>query len=174
MTRPFQLRRLHFLNALFAPLTGQDLYLAQQIDAAISTSLGEAGERTPKFGELVCPELAEGAEPGDPSFVRAAAKLFERLCSAQPSHGFFHWDAGADDTGATPLFTRAGIMQGLKQLAAYPESTLLVTNLRSAQCPPSRRWTERRRRDYDETLAFIRELAAARSRRNTNLNLLFL
>ena len=158
MTRPLQLRRLHYLNALFAPLTGQDLYLAEQIDAAISTSLGDAEERT----------------PSDPSFVSAAARLFERLCSAQPQHGFFHWDAGADDTGASPLFARAGVMQGLKQLAAYPESTLLVTNLRAAQCPPTRRWTERRRREYDETLAFIRQLAAARSRRNANLNLLFL
>ena len=158
MTRSPQLRRLHVLNALFAPLTGHDLYLAQQIDAAITSSLPEAAERT----------------PGDPAFVAATAKLFERLCAAQPSHGFFHWDASADDTGATPLFTRAGVMQGLKQLAVYPESTLLVTNLRSAQCPPTRRWTERRRREYDDTLTFIRELAAARSRRNANLNLLFL
>jgi hypothetical protein len=158
MTRPLQLRRLHFLNALFAPLTGHDLYLAQQIDDAITTSLGEAEERA----------------PSDPSFVAAAAKLFERLCSAQPAHGFFHWDASADDTGATPLFTRAGVMQGLKQLAVFPESTLLVTNLRAAQCPPTRRWTERRRREYDDTLAFIRQLAAARSRRHANLNLLFL
>lgn len=158
MTRPLQLRRLHFLNALFAPLTGHDLYLAQQIDDAICTSLPEAGERA----------------PGDPSFVAAAASLFERLCSNQQAHGFFHWDAGADDTGATPLFTRAGIMQGLKQLAVYPESTLLVTNLRAAHCPPAKRWTERRRREYDDTLSLIRDLAAARSRRTANLNLLFL
>ncbi len=158
MTRPPQLRRLHFLNALFAPLTGHDLYLAQQIDAAITSSLPEAEERA----------------PSDPAFVAAAAKLFERLCAAQPLHGFFHWDASAEDTGATPLFTRAGVMQGLKQLAVYPESTLLVTNLRAAQCPPTRRWTERRRREYDDTLVFIRDLAAARSRRNANLNLLFL
>lgn len=158
MTRPLQLRRLHFLNALFAPLTGHDLYLAQQIDDAISTSLPEAEERN----------------PADPVFIDAATKLFARLCAAQPRHGFFHWDAGADDTGATPLFTRAGVMQGLKQLASFPESTLLVTNLRAAHCPPAKRWTERRRRDYDDTLSLIRDLAAARSRRNASLNLLFL
>ena len=158
MTRPLQLRRLHFLNALFAPLTGHDLYLAQQIDAAISTSLPEAEER----------------DSADPAFVSAAAKLFERLCGAQSRHGFFHWDAGADDTGATPLYTRAGVMQGLKQLACFPESTLLVTNLRAAHCPPAKRWTERRRREYDDSLSLIRDLAAARSRRSANLNLLFL
>lgn len=158
MTRPLQLRRLHFLNALFAPLTGHDLYLAQQIDDAISTSLPEAEER----------------DSADPAFVSAAAKLFERLCGAQSRHGFFHWDAGADDTGATPLFTRAGVMQGLKQLATFSESTLLVTNLRAAHCPPAKRWTERRRREYDDSLSLIRDLAAARSRRSANMNLLFL
>lgn len=158
MTRSPQLRRLHFLNALFAPLTGQDLYLAQQIDDAIATSLGEAEQR----------------EPQDPAFVAAAAQLFERLCAAQPGHGFFHWDAGEDRAGAAPLFTRAGLMQGLKQLARFSESTLLVTNLRAAHCPPDKRWTERRRRDYDESLSLIRDLAAARSRRSANLNLLFL
>lgn len=158
MTRPLQLRRLHFLNALFAPLTGKDLYLAQQIDDAISTSLGDALER----------------EPNDPAFVNAAAKLLARVCSGRADHGFFHWDATADDTGATPLFTRAGVMQGLKQLAAYPDATLLITNLRAAQCPPSKRWTERRQREYDDTLAFIRDLATARSRPTANLNLLFL
>lgn len=158
MMRSLQLRRLHFLNALFAPLTGQDLYLAQQIDDAIATSLGEAEQRT----------------PSDPAFVAAAARLFEKLCSTQSKHGFFHWDAGADDTGATPLFTRAGLMQGLKQLAPFTESTLLVTNLLTAHCPPERRWTERRRREYDDSLALIRNLAAARTRRSANLNLLFL
>lgn len=158
MTRSPSLRRLHFLNALFAPLTGHDLYLAQQIDAAITSSLPEAEERA----------------PSDPAFVAAAATLFARLCAAQPAHGFFHWDASTDDAGASPLFTRAGVMTGLKQLAAYPQSTLLVTNLRAAHCPPARRWTERRRRDYDDALGFIRDLAAARSRRDANMNLLFL
>ena len=166
MTRSNQLRRLHFLNALFAPLTGHDLYLAQQIDAAITSSLAEAQERAPGGGEQVA--------SSDPSFLAAAARLLERLCAAQPRHGFFHWDAGADDAGGAPLFARAGVMQGLRQLAAYSESTLLVTNLRAAHCPPNRRWTERRQRDYDDTLAFIRKLAASRSRRHANLNLLFL
>ena len=153
-----QLRRLHFLNTLFAPLTGQDLYLAQQIDAAITSSLPEAEERA----------------PSDPAFVKAAADLFARLFATQPRHGFFHWDAAAEDTGATPLFARAGVMQGLRQLATFHESTLLVTNLRTAHCPPSKRWTARRQRDYDDSLSFIRDLAAARSRRDANMNLLFL
>ena len=158
MTRSVHLRRLHFLNALFAPLTGHDLYLAGQIDAAITSSLPEAAERG----------------PNDPEFVAAAAKLFARLCAAQPRHGFFHWDAATAEAGADPLFARAGLMAGLKLLAPYDESTVLVTNLRAAHCPPDRRWSPRRRRAYDDTLALLRDLAAARTRRGASVNLLFL
>jgi len=66
------------------------------------------------------------------------------------------------------------LLAGLKNLARYREATLLVTNLRPALCPPDRRWTARRQQEYDESLALIRDLAAARSRPSASLNLLFL
>ena len=69
MTRSPQLRRLHFLNALFAPLTGQDLYLAQQIDDAIATSLGEAEQR----------------DPQDPAFIAAAASAWSAATAIPPT-----------------------------------------------------------------------------------------
>lgn len=156
MTRSPQLRRLHFLNALFAPLTGHDLYLAQQLDDAIASTFADARERT----------------PSDPDFVRAAAALFAKLCGARGSHGFFHFDA--DTTGGTPLFARANLMSGLKQLALCDEATVLVTNLRAAHTTPTGRMSPKRRRDYDDTLDLLRHLTAARTRRGANVNLLFL
>jgi hypothetical protein len=91
-----------------------------------------------------------------------------------PHHGFYHWDASLTLASATPLFTRAEVMNGLRRLAPYRESTLLITNLRPALIPPSKRATPRRKRDYEEALAFIRDLAAARTVRGANLQLLFL
>lgn len=158
MTDRDNLRRLHYIDTLFAGLTGHDLYLAQQIQAAITTSLAEA----------------ENRNPSDPAFTAAAARLLERLCEGRQDHGFFHWDAGESATDATPLFMREKVLAGLKRLARYRESTLLITNLRPAHCPPDRRWTPRREREYRETLALIRDLAAGRSRRSASLNLLFL
>lgn len=153
-------RRWRLLNALFAPLTGHDLYLARQIDAAIAATLDEA--------------LADGRPVGDPAFLAAAVHLLGRLCGQETRHGFFHWDAAGDATAAAPLFARAGLMAGLRQLAIFPEATLLVTNLRAAHCPPARRWTERRRRAYDEALHLLRALTAARTRPGARVNLLFL
>jgi hypothetical protein len=158
MTCSEDLRRLHFINALFAGLTDNDLYLAQQIQSAITTSLTEA----------------ENRPPSDPAFTAAAGRLLERLFGRQQDHGFFHWDAAESTASATPLFTRQNVMDGLKSLARYRESTLLVTNLRSAHCPPDHRWTSRRQCEYDESLALIRDLAAARTRPSASLNLLFL
>jgi hypothetical protein len=153
-----ELHRLHFVNALFAHVTGHDLYLAQQIKAAITTSLAEAEQRA----------------PADPAFIAAAASLLGKLCGHLPQHGFYHWDAAHSLTAAAPLFARAEIMTGLKHLAPHRESTLLVTNLRAALLPPSGRYTERVRRDYESLLSLIRGLAAARTARSANLHLLFL
>jgi hypothetical protein len=160
------LRRLHFINALFSHVTGHDLYLARQIVAGLAYSLAEL-------------EAQALADPGsaaryDAAFNAAAARLLAQFCRHRPRHGFFHWDATGTAHSATPLFARAEIVAGLKQLAPYPESTLLITNLRPALLPPERRATPRRQRDYEDALAFIRELAAARTVESARLQLLFL
>jgi hypothetical protein len=160
------LRRLHFVNALFARLTGDDLYLARQIQEAIAFSLSELAEQT-----RARPELAARY---DAAFTAAAARLLEKFFADQPGHGFFHWDALSTLASATPLFARAELMTGLKRLAPYRESTLLVTNLRAALLPPEQRETARRRREYEESLAYVQDLAAARTRPDADLRLLFL
>jgi len=161
-----ELRRLHFINALFAQVTGHDLYLAQQIKEAIAFSLAELEDQTREHPEF--------AAKYDAAFNSSAALLLGKFFSGQPRHGFFHWDALSTVTSATPLFARAELMTGLKRLAPYRESTLLVTNLRPALLPPDKRATPRRQREYEEALAYTRELAAARTAPSADLRLLFL
>jgi hypothetical protein len=160
------LRRLHLINALFSRLTGDDLYLARQIQQAIALSLAELEEKTR--------DPAYSPATSDAAFNAAAARLLERLLSGQPGHGFFHWDALSTLSSATPLFARAELMAGLKRLAPFRESTLLVTNLRAALLPPERRDTARRRREYEDALAFVRDLTAARTRPDADFRLLLL
>jgi hypothetical protein len=139
-----ELRRLHFINALFSQVTGHDLYLAHQIKAGIAFSLSEL--------EKQAAEHPEYEAKFDAAFAAAAGRLLEKFCAQSPAHGFFHWDAARTLHSATPLFARAELMAGLKFLAAYRESTLLV----------------------DEILSFIRELAAARTTRHADLQIIFL
>jgi hypothetical protein len=161
-----ELRRLHYINALFAHVTGQDLFLANQIKSAIAFTLSDLEAQT-----LADPSLAATYSE---AFNAAASKLLEKLHSRLPRHGFFHWDASRTLQSGTPLFARAEVMAGLKQLAPFRSSTLLITNLRPAVLPPERRETPRRRREYDDLLAFLRELTAARSTSDSDLTLLFL
>lgn len=160
------LTRLHFINALFSHVTGSDLYLAQQIKDAIAFSLTELEAQTA--------EHPESAAKYDAAFAQAASRLLGSFFAEQSSHGFFHWDATRTLTSATPLFARMEIMSGLKQLARFRESTLLVTNLRPALLPPDRRASPRRQREYEQALELIRDLAAARVSPTANLQLLFL
>ncbi|MBX3749679.1 MAG: hypothetical protein KF897_06300 [Opitutaceae bacterium] len=160
------LRRLHFINALFAHVTGQDLYLAEQIKSAIAFSLTELEAQTAAHPEY--------AAKFDAAFTAAAARLLAQAFAHLPAHGFYHWDAARTETSATPLFAREEIMKGLRHLAPFKEATLLITNLRPALIPPDKRATPRRVREYDEALAFIRELAAARTAPSASLQLLFL
>src|SRR4051812_5324148 len=141
------LRRLHFINALFAHATGQDLYLAEQIKSAIAFSLSELQAQIEAHPEF--------AKTYDIAFNAAATTLLVKVFARMPHHGFYHWDASLTRASSTPLFTRAEVMIGLRRLAPYRESTLLVTNLRPALIPPSKRATPRRKRDYEEALAFI-------------------
>jgi len=167
MTRSREdLRRLHFINALFAQVTGHDLYLAEQIKEAIAFSLVELEQQVAAH--------PEAAAKYDAEFNNAAANLLTNAYSHLPAHGFYHWDAARSIEAATPLFARDEIMTGLKQLATSRESTLLITNLRPALIPPPKRAVGKRLREYDETLTFIRDLAAARTARTANLQLLFL
>jgi hypothetical protein len=160
------LRRLHFINALFGHVTGHDLYLANQIKGAITFSLTELAIQTARHPEF--------AAKYDAEFNAAAALLLAKLFAHLPRRGFFHWDAALTPAAATPLFARAELMAGLRHLAPYRESTLLVTNLRPALIPPSRRATPRRKGDYEEALAFVQDLTAARTARTAELQLLFL
>src|SRR4051812_10412968 len=108
------LRRLHFVNALFAHVTGHDLYLAEQIKEAITFSLAELAKQTEEHPEF--------AAKYDASFNAAAADLLAKLFRDETQRGFFHWDAALTPTAATPLFARAELMTGLKHLAPYRES----------------------------------------------------
>ena len=144
---------LHLLNAVFSPLTGRDLYLAEQMKAGIDSALANE---------------ADTADRG--SLASAIGRLRDRL-GVPEGDGFFHLDA-RDTAGS--LFARQLVVDGLKSLAPFQNATLLVTNLRDALCPAGRRWTRRKREDYDEAVGFLSSLVASRKRQSANLNVLFL
>ncbi|HLP09673.1 MAG TPA: hypothetical protein VK178_16035 [Opitutaceae bacterium] len=168
MSVPHELPALHLLNAVFAGVTGQDLYLAQQLKAGIEQALAETG--------AVAVAGASAAAITPAAFAAAVQALQRKFtgADAQPQHGFAHCDAAQNPAPADSLWTRQQVLDALKRLAPYPEATLLITNLHATFCPPGRRWTERRQAAYREVLDFLAALAVARKRERANLTLLFL
>lgn len=118
----------------------------------------------------------EGADTADgptPMTLDEAARLFLRLhASDEHAPAFALCDLRAE--AYDPLFIREKLMVPLRKLAGYPEAILLVTGLRRLVCPPGKRWTKRRRSQYQETLHYIEQLANQHSSPRTRLSLLFL
>ncbi len=154
------LKKLYFINSVFPEITGNDLYLADQILRAIE-------------GAAVSRHQRPDGTPSAPSFEdfqQAVLLLRERLPSTM--EGFAHWDAGACPEGFSPLWARTELIGILKSLAPEPRATLLVTNLAESIRPPGRRWTRRSQREYGEAIAFIRDLARRWSRPSARLKLI--
>ncbi len=167
MSVPPELPALHLLNSVFAGVTGQDLYLAQQLKAGIEQALADGGMAA----------VAGAAVAGvTPAAFAAAVQALQRKFTGEDDlrHGFAHCDAAQSPAAADSLWTRQQVLDALKRLAPYPEATLLITNLHATFCPPGRRWTVRRREAYREVLDFLAALAVARKRERANLTLLFL
>lgn len=150
------LAKLHFINSLFADLTGNDLYLAQQVKAAIESSI-----------EDLPPHLQSE------SFTKAAVQLLQKHFRRRATHGFSHWNCSENGNGFNPLWARQELIAIFKKLAPYPQATVLITDLRSSICPPGKRWTHRVRQEYAEAVAFIQELARTWSTRRAKVTLLF-
>ena len=173
MSLPYDLPALHLLNTVFAGITGQDLYLAEQMKAGIEQALADQGVA------IVAP-ADSGSEAGlavTPVSFAAAVQLLQRKFGGGTDdlrHGFAHCDAAQSPAAADSLWTREQVLAALKRLSPYQEATLLITNLHATFCPPGRRWTERRRTAYREVLDFLAALALARKRERAQLTLMFL
>ena len=151
-----ELAKLHFINSLFADVTGNDLYLATQVKSAIETTLPD-----------LPPHLRSE------TFAKAAVDLLQKQFRRRPMHGFAHWNCSGMGGRFDPLWARQELIAVFKKLAPYPRATVLVTGLRAAVCPPGRRWTRALRRDYLEAVTLIQEIARTRSTRRAEVTVLF-
>lgn len=151
-----ELAKLHCLIFLFAPIMGRDLYYAEQIKAAIEFSLtGSICARAPLE-----------------SFTRAAIKLTESQLPFQISSGFGHLDLGSQ--AFSPLWVRNRLIRTLKSIGGYSDAMLYVIGLRAALCPKGKYWTPRIQRRYEETIAYIDQLAAKWCAAGTRLTVIYL
>lgn len=148
--------KLHCVHHLFADATGEDPYLVQHIKEAIDESLREE------------PALEENLE----TFAEAAIRLLREQPFVRASYGFFHLNL--TDRGFDPLFVREELLQGLKRIAGYETTLIVVTGLRSSICPKGKYFTRRQQEVYAHARDYVDRLAQRYSTANTHLSILYL
>ena len=153
-----QITRLHLLNTLFPLLTGEDLYLAKQI------------EHTINFASTGNPE-----EPGNQAhFNKAIVQLLEKYLTREQNFGFFHWEAFLNDRDWDPLWARLEVISGLKQVAGFQKAMFFGTGLRSSIQGSQKSWSPKLDREYEEAVQHVRDLAAYWTTKNSQLTVILL
>ena len=153
-----RITRLHLLNSLFPLLTGEDLYLAKQIEHAIN------------FASTGNPE-----EPGNQDhFNEAILQLLDKYLTQEQNFGFYHWEASPDGGVWDPLWAREEVIAGLKQISGFEKAMFFGTGLRRSVQGTRKRWNSKIDRDYEEAVEYIRDLATYWTTQNSQLTLILL
>lgn len=155
MANPEELAKLHCLQSLFGPATGNDPYLAQQIKHAIEFSLTGSSE------------VAAPLE----KFAQAALRLLQEQEPLTSSCGLYC--INFNNLSYDPLWIRGELIGALKHLAGYETKLLLITGLRNALCPSGKYWTRRVRERYEDAMNYIDQLALNWSTPNSTLNIVY-
>lgn len=146
--------KLQVICSLFSKTISDDLYFAQQIKESIEASLPE--------------EQAGLAEP----FIYRAKELVDRIESDSERAAIEVVEAESLDSPFSMLDLRANLLEALKRTCRFETGLVVLTGLKEAICPRGRRWTQRRKQEYEEAIAFAREFCQQRSRPSSTLSLI--
>lgn len=156
---PEQLAKLHCLHSLFELEEEADPDLATHLQTAIEFSLRE---------EAIAPDAGEVE-----NFAYLAKMLVEEQAHYTPSYGVYVLDLRG--RCYDELWVRLEVIGGLKQLAGYARSLLMVRGLREAvlQGGRGKYFSKRRRAQHAAARSYIDELAAAWTARGCALTILY-
>lgn len=151
-----ELSKLQVVCSLFSNTIGDDLYYARQIKETIEASL-PASEN-------------QSTEP----FVRRAKELVEKIEGRPDQSGFGFVNADQENTPFSLLTLRSQLLAALKATYRFESGLIVITGLKSAICPPRSRWTNARKREYEDAVNFSRTFTLDRSRPSSKLSLIIL
>lgn len=92
-------------------------------------------------------------------------------CNLDASYGFFHLDF--KEKTFDPLFARDELLHGLKRVAGYQNSLVLVTGLRDAVKGHRQRFSPQCRKSHAEAMAYIDAVAAEWTTEFTDLTVIY-
>ena len=150
------LAKLDCINALFRPELGFESFHRSQIKTAIDWTLTGDSRTSAPF------------EP----FARAALELLQQQSPFPVSYGFC--ELNLSDEPYHPLWIREKLILSLKKIAGYEYATLLIKGLRDSIKKDGTYWTRQKQQAYDDTLAYITQIAAQWTTARTRINIVCL
>tara|TARA_B110000037_G_scaffold196299_1_gene233385 strand:+ start:1070 stop:1546 length:477 start_codon:yes stop_codon:yes gene_type:complete len=151
-----ELTKLQVVCSLFSETVGDDLYYAQQIKETIEASLPKGLNRL--------------SEP----FIKRAKELVDKIEGTRSTRGFGFVDANASDSPFSLLEMRVHLLDVLKATCRFDSGLIVITGLKEAICPEGTRWSQSRKLEYQEAIAFARRFCQERSRPSARLSLIIL
>ncbi|EDY82955.1 hypothetical protein VDG1235_2578 [Verrucomicrobiia bacterium DG1235] len=145
--------KLQIICALFAENIGDDLYFARQIKESIEAALPEPARDSPS------------------AFLAAAQTLVEQT-ARHPERSIVDLVAAPEAQGYSELALRARLLEALKRTCRFERPLLVLTGLKESICPAGKRWTTRRKAEYQNAIAYARAFCQSRTRPSSHLNLI--
>lgn len=145
-----ELNKLQIVCALFESTVGEDVYYARQIMESIEAALPES-------------ERDGGA------FVAKARELSQR--AERPGANLELVAATEDASPFSLLVLRSKLLDAAKATCRQRTGIVVLTGLKDAICPAGRRWTQRRKREYEDAIAFARAFFQQRTRPSSKVSL---
>lgn len=145
--------KLQIICALFAGSIGGDLYFARQIKESIEATLPPSRQDDPA------------------AFLDSARALAAESCQP-PEAPSIDLILAPDADTYSELALRARLLEALKRTCRFPRPLLVLAGLKEAICPQGRRWTARRKQEYQDAIAYARDFCQSRSRPSSQLDLI--
>jgi len=147
------LSKLQVICSLFTNVVEGDLYYANQIKDSIETALPE--------------EERNSAQ----AFLSMAKELLQSIDAADGPDRFRIVQAEESNASYSLLHLRSQLLEALKSICRFDTGLVVLTGLKDAICPKGKRWTQKRKQEYEETIAYARAFCSSRSRPSSQLNL---
>ena len=150
----FEISKLQVICSLFSNTVGEDLYYAKQIKESIDAAIPEHQNAKPE------------------AFVSKAKELRRKIGSEIDLSNVVVIKAAREKKAYSMLDLRAQLLSAAKATCQFNSGLVILTGLKEAICPEGRRWSKRRKTEYQEAVDFARSFFQQRTRPSTKISLI--
>ncbi len=149
-----EISKLQVVCSLFSKTVGEDLYYAKQIKESIDAA------------------IPQNQDSKAEAFVNKAQELSRMLEGEIDLSNVEVIQAAPERKPYSMLDLRAQLLTAAKATCQFNSGLVILTGLKEAICPQGKRWSKRRKKEYEEAVHFARSFFQSRTRPSTRISLI--